>query len=483
MGQAEPKRGLRRAMGFVDLLLFFVITGFGLMWLAKAAEAGPVGVTLWVLGGLTFFLPLAACVLELSSRYPGEGGLYLWARQAFGGFAGFLAGWAYWVSVLTFLPGVLYFVAGSALFVGGEHWQYLSGDKAYFITASLLGLAVATGLNLVGLGVGKWLHNVGALGTWLPALALMAIGVVVWAEHGPATDLSAEGFVPRLSLKELVVWPVLVMSLMGLEAASILGEEIKDPRRLIPRALACAGVLLLATKILGTLAVLAALTPHEAREAGSVGLMQAFAKAAGRAGLAWLLPAVALLVAVGSLGKVGAWSAAGARLPFVAGVDRCLPAALARLHPRWGTPYVALLLQALLVAALVVLGQLGTTTRGAYNVFLSMTVIPAFIPFLFLFAALIKVQREPAGPGVIRVPGGRAVAVPLAVLGLLTTVSALVLIVVTPEDGEDQALYVTKVVGMALVLVGAGVAVYLLGKRQHAQTPASTAAGPGRDGG
>src|SRR5262249_5043060 len=130
---------------------------------------------------------------------------------------------------------------------------------------------------------------------------------------------------------------------------------------------------------------------------------------------------------------------------------------------------------------LVVLGQLGTTTRGAYNVFLSMTVIPAFLPFLFLFAALIKVQREPAGPGVIRVPGGRAVAVPLAVLGLLTTVSALVLVVVAPEDEEDQALYVAKVVGMAVVLVGAGVAVYLLGKRPHDQTPA--AAGPGCEGG
>jgi glutamate:GABA antiporter len=483
MGQAEPKRGLRRAMGFADLLLFFVITGFGLMWLAKAAEVGAVGVTLWVLGGLTFFLPLAACVLELSSRYPGEGGLYLWTRQAFGGFAGFLAGWTYWASVLPFLPSVLYFVAGSALFVGGEHWQHLARDEAYFLTASLLGLAVATALNLVGLGVGKWLHNLGALGTWLPALALMAIGVVVWAEHGPVTDLSPEEFVPRLSLKEVVVWPVLVMSLMGLEAASILGEEIKDPRRLIPRALACAVVLLLATKILGTLAVLAALTPHEASEAGPVGLMRAFARAAGRAGLAWLLPAVALLVAVGNLGKVGAWSAAGARLPFVAGVDRCLPAALARLHPRWGTPYVALLLQAVLVAALVVLGPLGTTTAGAYNVFLSMTVIPAFLPFLLLFAALIKVQREPAGPGVVRVPGGRAVAVPLAVLGLLTTVSALVLAVVPPEGEKDKALYVTKVVGLAVVLVGAGVAVYLLGKRPHDQAPAATAAGPGRDGG
>src|SRR5262245_60467053 len=131
-------------MGFTDLLLFFVVTGFGLMWPAKAAEAGAVGVTFWVVGGLTFFLPLAVCVLELSARYPGEGGLYLWTRREFGDFAGFLTGWMYWASVVAFVPSVLYFIAGSALFVGGGRWQDLSTDRAYFLAASLLCLAVAT---------------------------------------------------------------------------------------------------------------------------------------------------------------------------------------------------------------------------------------------------------------------------------------------------------------------------------------------------
>jgi hypothetical protein len=67
---------LHREMGFVDLLLFVVITSFGIMWLAKAGEAGLAGITLWVIGAFVFYLPLALCVIVLSSRYPGEGGLY-----------------------------------------------------------------------------------------------------------------------------------------------------------------------------------------------------------------------------------------------------------------------------------------------------------------------------------------------------------------------------------------------------------------------
>lgn len=461
--QADPKETPRPVMGFIDVLLFFVITGFGPMWLAKAAEAGPVGVTLWLIGGLTFFLPLAACVLELSSRYPEEGGLYLWCRRAFGDFAGFLVGWTYWVSVVAFLPSVLYFIAGSLIFVGGDAGHPLAHEPWYFVAVSLLCLGVATALNIVGLGVGKWLHNVGAVGAWLPGLALIVIGGVAWLRYGPATEMPPASFVPRASIKELALWPILVMSLMGMEAASIMGGEIKNARRLIPPALACAVVLTLGTKIVGTLAVLAALPPHEV--IGAIGFMQAFDRAASRVGLFGLLAPMAVLLAVGQLGKVGAWSAAGARLPFVAGVDRFLPPAFARLHPRWNTPYVALLLQAACVAALVLLGQAGTNTKGAYDVFLSMTVIPAFIPFLFLFAALIKVQRQPADSEIVRVPGGKWVALLFAVLGLLTTVSALVLAVLPPEEEANKLLYIVKVAGLAAAMVGIGGAIYYLGKK------------------
>src|SRR5436190_5218862 len=134
---------LRRALTFRDLFLFYVVTGFSLRWVATAAEAGPSALVIWVIAALGLFVPLVFCVLELSSRYPEEGGIYVWTKRAFGPFSGFMTGWTYWATNLPYFPSLLYFTAGNALFVGGPSWQAWSTNSTYFITASLAGLALA----------------------------------------------------------------------------------------------------------------------------------------------------------------------------------------------------------------------------------------------------------------------------------------------------------------------------------------------------
>src|SRR5436309_4342275 len=140
---------LRKAMGLGDLILFYVVTALSLRWIATAAAAGPSSIVIWIIGCVTYFVPLTFCVLELSSRYPEEGGLYLWSKRAFGEFAGFITGWTYWSSNLVYFPGILYFAAGNALFIGGSRWQSLSDNGTYFVVSSLIGLGVATLLNVI----------------------------------------------------------------------------------------------------------------------------------------------------------------------------------------------------------------------------------------------------------------------------------------------------------------------------------------------
>jgi amino acid transporter len=163
---------------------------------------------------------------------------------------------------------------------------------------------------------------------------------------------------------------------------------------------------------------------------------------------------------------VAGWFAATARLPFVAGIDRFLPRAFGELHPRWRTPYVALLVQAVIAALFVFLGQAGTSVRGAYEVLVSMSIIAAFIPFLFMFAAMIKLQQEPAGPEVIRVPGGPAVAKVLASLGFLVSAIAIVLACVPADDEPYKMFAVVKIVGSSVALVAIGAMIYFVGKRR-----------------
>lgn len=462
----EPAVQLHRAMGFRDLLLFYLVTGFTVRWIGTAAAAGPSAVVIWLIACLAFYVPLMFTVLELSSRYPNEGGCYVWSKRAFGDFAGFITGWTYWACNLPYFPGLFYFTAAAALFIGGPEWRALANRPLYFIGFSLVALTLAAGLNVRGLAVGKWLHNMGAIGLWLPGLFLIGLGLAAWTRFGSATPFTPESMVPSTRLKDIIFWSTIAFSLSGLESASMMGEEIKDARRNIPRALLVAGVLITVLYVLGTVAMLVAIPQTEILHLQ--GFITAIETVSARLGVGNLVPVVALLIVVGGLGQAGAWFAAAGRLPFVAGLDRFLPPAFGRIHPRYGSPYVSLLAQAGIAAAFILLGQAGTTVKGAYDVLVSMAIISYFIPYLFMFASMIRLQREPAGPGVIRVPGGRPVAVALATLGLAVTTVSIALALIPAEDEPNKLLAVTKVAGLTILLVAGGALVYVLGARRRA---------------
>ena len=104
---ADPKSQLRKTMGFWDVLLFNIATVLGPRWVAAAGHNGTSSISLWVLAAVFFFVPGALVINELSSRFPEEGGLYVWAKEAFGDFHGFVAGWTYWIYTVFYFPGVL----------------------------------------------------------------------------------------------------------------------------------------------------------------------------------------------------------------------------------------------------------------------------------------------------------------------------------------------------------------------------------------
>ena len=453
---------LRKAMGLGDLVLFYVVTALSLRWIATAAAAGPSSIVIWIVGCVTYFVPLTFCVLELSSRYPEEGGIYLWSKKAFGEFAGFMTGWMYWTANLPYYPGVLYFAAGNALFIGGDRWQHLSNSSLFFILTAAIGLAIGFVLNLVGLDIGKWLHNLGAIGTWLPASVLIVMGWMAWLRFGSATAINGATVLPAADLKNVFFWSTVAFAFGGVEGASTMGSEIRDARRNIPRALLVAGVIITFMYVAATASVLIALPAEDVT--GLQGFMQAISKVGQRIGFEGVAPWVALLVTLSSVGGVSAWFAASSRLPFVAGVDKFLPSAFGRVHPRWKTPYVAMAVQAALAGIFIFLGQAGTSVRGAYDFLVGMGVISYFLPFLYMFASVIRLQREPAGPDVMRIPGGRPIAILLAILGLLTTITSSVLACIPPAEEPNKFLAVVKLLGSSALMVAVGAVVYWVGK-------------------
>jgi len=468
LAEAEDPNRPRQVMGFRDLLLFYVITGISLRWIATAAAAGPSSIVIWIGAWLCFYTPLALSVLELSSRYPNEGGLYVWSKRAFGDFSGFMSAWTYWTSNLPYFPAVLYFASSNMLFMRQAAWQHLSGNATFYIVFSLLTLSAATLMNIVGLDVGKWLHNVGALAMWSPVAIVIVMGLVAWHRYGSATSFTMHTMVPSTHLNDIIFWSVLTFAFGGCETASFMGEEIKNARRTIPLALLSGGITVTICYILGTVCVLLALPSSEVNSLQ--GLVQAVSKTASRVGYPGILPLAAFLIALSNVGAAGAYLAAVARLPFVAGLDRFLPRAFGALHPRWKTPWVALLTQFLLGVVFIFLGQAGTSVKGAYDVLVSMGVITYFIPYLYLFGAMIKLQSEPAGPEAIRVPGGAAIAKLVATVGFLTTTLTIALSLIPQPDEPNKPLALLKIVGGcgALLLIGGWI--YWSGKRRAARS-------------
>ncbi len=453
---------LKRALGLRDVFLFYIVSGLSLRWIATAAAAGQSSIAVWVLAFLGFFLPLAGCVLELSSRYPDEGGLYIWTREAFGEFSGFMAAWTYWMSNLPYFGAVLYFAASSLLFVSPRA-SHLADSNIYFLLFTTGMLVLITVLNVIGLGVGKWLNNLGAIGMALPVLILIAMGALSFLRFGSATHFTWAGAVPRVQVRDLIFWSTIFFAFSGCECASFMGDEIKDARRVVPRALLLAGVVITIGYLAGTVSMLVALPSSTISGLG--GFMTAIDFLCRRLGITALIVPVAVLVGISNVGAAAAYLSSTARLPFVVGINHYLPAVFGRIHARWKTPYVALISFGLAGILFGVLSQAGTSVKATYELLVSMSLIAYFIPYLFVFAAMIRLQSVPYPPGALRLPGGKRVAIPLACVGFFSTTAAIVLSAFPVEDERNPGMTLFKIIAMTLVLLLSGRAVYLRGQK------------------
>jgi glutamate:GABA antiporter len=365
---------------------------------------------------------------------------------------------------------VLYFGAASVLFAFGVRAQSLSSSPAYYLTFAIVWLAIITILNIVGLDVGKWLNNLTSLGSMIPLSVLLVLAAYSAARFGSATHFTMASLVPHLTLNNAVFWSTIFFAFGGCEAGSFMGEEIQNPRRVIPRALIVGGSVLAIGYISGTVALLVAIPPEAA--SGVDGFLKGIQSLCAANHMPWLLAGIALLVGLNAVGGAAAFLSSTSRLPFVAGIDHYLPPIFAHVHPRFSTPWVAIGSYGLAGMVVACLSQAGTTVRGAYDVLVSMSIIAYFLPYLFLFASMIRLQSRPAQPDVIRVPGGRRVAISLAVLGFTSTALTIVLSVIPPAEELNKPLAVAKVLISTAVLIGAGVVLFVIAKIKGARATA-----------
>jgi glutamate:GABA antiporter len=472
----ESKYELRRVMGFWDLLLFNVAAVLGPRWIAAASHNGASSISLWVLAAVGFFFPTALVIVELTSRFPEEGGLYAWTKLAFGDFHGFVAGWTYWIYTIFYFPALLLASAAMSAYVIGPGGAELAQNPKFLLAGSFVLLIVAVTLNIVGLNIGKWLQNAGGVSTYLPLLILAAIALILLRGHHSVTSFSWDAMVPHWNWDTVNFWPQIAFAFTGLEIASMMSEEVKDPRRTFPRAIFASGGLIAVIYVVGTLAVLSMVPAADVDPKSGVFQAITLGSTALRVGFVGVL--AALLVSVGNAGGVGTTVAGVSRVPFVAGIDHYMPAAFGKIHPKWKTPYVAILVQAGVSAFVLLATQINETANSAYQILVDATTIVYFIALIYMYAAAIKLayrKDRTTTPNAVLIPGGVAGVWIASVMGILVVVAGIVLSFIPPGESANKVLFVAKLVIGTVASVAFGLVLYYRGARAKAREAHSQA--------
>jgi amino acid transporter len=393
----EVETALRKELGLRDLVLFNIAALISTRWIGIAAHVGPGTIVLWILAAALLLVPCAFVVASLSRRFPEEGGLYIWTREAFGEWHAFACGWFYYISNVFWIPGVLVAGIGIMTYAFSPRMQKLAEDPRFVLPCAFALLIVVVVSNYVGLRVAKWVDSCGGLGGYATGLILFICAVAVWFTRGPATKFH---LLPSLDLQKLNFWSQLAFAMTGLELSPIMSGEIHNARRNIFRATWISAGLVVTFYVAGTSSILTLMQPDQVSPV--VGLAEASQQASTTLGWSWVPLAIGTCILLSIGGQLGTYVGACARLPFVLGIANLLPPAFAKLHPKYGTPYVSILFLGICAAVLIFISQLGETFRGAYQLGVDMSVITLFIPFLYLFAAAWKFgQKIPASCGLL----------------------------------------------------------------------------------
>jgi amino acid transporter len=352
-------------------------------------------------------------------------------------------------------------------YILGPRGATLAQDRTFLLTVSLSLLVVAMLLNIVGLNIGKWLQNAGGVGTYVPLLMLVAIAGIVALRHGSATHFTVANMLPTWNWDTVNFWSQIAFAFTGLELVSAMSEEVHNPRRTLPRAVFGAGALIALMYIVGTFAILA-LVPAANIDPQS-GVFNAITAGSVALRLGFLGVIAAVLVTAGNAGGVGSTVAGVARIPFVVGVDRYMPAAFGKIHPRWKTPWVSILVQASISAAILLGSQINETSQGAYQKLIDAGIILYFIPFLYMFAAAIKLARRPdraSNPHAVLVPGGIPGVWICGSLGFIVVLGGILLSLIQPGASANRLGFALNLLAWTLGFILLGLILYWRGVRQ-----------------
>jgi glutamate:GABA antiporter len=451
---------LRKELGLFDLVMAQVLLVIVLDFFGTAAKAGSAHVAFWLVAFVLFFIPLAMVVAHLNRLMPLEGGLYEWARLAFGDQVGFLVAWNLWLFVMLYVAVIGLVTTTFVAYALGPAAAWMASSMGLILTVSfalILGMMFLTAL---GLRVGKWLSNAGSIATLITLAVLIATPLLnrwrgTLAEYHPLRLV-----MPPLTVFSLSVFAKMMFgALSGFEYVAIFAGECRNPARNLTRSVLITAPFIALIYIFATSSILAFISPESVDVVGPIPqALRLGSRAFGFSG--FIVPLAIGLLFVNYPTSFSVYFSASARLPMVAGWDHLLPEWFTRLHARYKTPVNSILVLGAVTLAGSVVALIGVGPQEAYELLLTWAFTFYAIAYLALFAIpFLSPKERGLRPGLwLRIA---------AVSGFLMTLLYVVLSIFPIIDVESSWKYSLKITIVVLGANGLGCAIYRTGARRQ----------------
>ncbi len=434
---------LNRQLRLRDLVLTQVLCVVGSSWVGIAAGLGRAQALTWIAAMVLFYLPMAVSVIYLNRAMPLEGGLYVWARTAFGDFGGFMTAWNLWFYGIAITATILYPIPTELSYLIGPSAAWLPENHLVsFLIVAVVVLAI-TAAAVRGLDLGKWIHDIGGVSIIVVYSALIVLPFWAMARHQPIHYEPLPLQLPQLNMFSLALFgQMLFGALCGLEYIAILAGESRDAARSIGLSVIFASPIIVAMFIAGTSSVLAFSRGHIDFIAP---IPQTLRYALGNSGLANLFAMTAILLVQFRLIAAASFIFTGVtRLPMAAGWDHLIPAWFTRLHPRYRTPTNSVAFTCVLVLLLLILANIGVHAQEAFQVLSNAAITHYEISYLAMFAIPLigaRVLRTTL-PGWLRWT---------SIMGFLATLFSFIISAYPFVDVVNPRAYAVKILGTTLI--------------------------------
>src|SRR5438309_4123122 len=385
---------LKKELGLRDLVLIQIVFVFGTVWVGFAATLGRSQMAFWLIAIATFYLPLAAVVIYLNRLAPLEGGLYQWAKVAFGDLLAFMVAWNFWIFGILVMSGIGLIIKKNIAYAIGPRANWMHENKWMTTLVCVLLITFVVAASRRGLALGKWVQNFGG------AMLIITFATLILLPFITAGRGTLNNYPPfSLSFPQLSTYNINVCSklavgaLSGFEYIAILAGECRAPARNISRSVLISAPIIALMFILGTGSVLAFVSPDKVDLIGPIPQVLSL----GFSSFGWVSVLISITifgVAARQIALMSIYFAGNTRLPMVAGWDDLLPAWFVRLHQRYRTPVNSILFVGMITLTFSLASLIGVKEQEAFQIQDNAASVFYALMYMVLFAIpLIAIKR------------------------------------------------------------------------------------------